>query len=360
MIDKPSVHRCMQRLGLRSREEFIQFSQENVEEFSAAMLDEARVHWLRPYGKVLDTSDGVEWARWSTGGKLNIADNCLDRYRDSSTSRFFRRAKTGRRARSRLPSLHRDQSAGQRVARNGTSRGRPGWHVHADGPEIVTICTACFKLGLIVVPIFADSARARLPTRRKIQARDCVFTSIISSGAGRQSRSEPRWSNRRESSVHRENRFSRSIGRTYCVGKPAECETLALDSEARALILYTSNHRQSPRHRPHARRRVGEMSKEIYLAFDHKLEDRFFWLSDIGWMMGPWTIIGNHHFGGPSLVLTASRYPDPGRLWRIIERHGITTFGISPTAIRLLMRDDSAQRHAMPSLRLLGNRRSPG
>ena len=56
-------------------------------------------------------------------------------------------------------------------------------------------------------------------------------------------------------------------------------------------------------------------------------------------MMGPWTIIGNHNFGGTIFLYDgAPDYPAPDRLWQMIERHGITTFGISPTAIRLLMR----------------------
>ncbi len=95
------------------------------------------------------------------------------------------------------------------------------------------------------------------------------------------------------------------------------------------------------------------------MAFDHKPEDRFWWLSDIGWMMGPWTIIGNHNFGGTIFLYDgAPDYPGPDRLWQMIERHGITTFGISPTAIRLLMRA-GPPKQPMPSLRLLGSTGEP-
>src|SRR5260370_539128 len=77
-------------------------------------------------------------------------------------------------------------------------------------------------------------------------------------------------------------------------------------------------------------------------------------------MMGPWSIIGHHHFDGTTLLYDgAPEYPDAGRLWQVIERHGVTTFGISPTAIRLLMRSDAAMSHAMPSLRLLGSTGEP-
>ena len=103
------------------------------------------------------------------------------------------------------------------------------------------------------------------------------------------------------------------------------------------------------------------MTKEIYLAFDHKAEDRFFWLSDIGWMMGPWTIIGNHNFGGTIFLYDgAPDFPTPDRMWQMIERHRITTFGISPTAIRLLMRTSSPRPVCRcDSLRLLGSTGEP-
>ena len=101
------------------------------------------------------------------------------------------------------------------------------------------------------------------------------------------------------------------------------------------------------------------MGKEIWLAFDHRDGDRFFWLSDIGWMMGPWTILGNHLFGGTIFMYDgAPDFPTPARLWEMIERHSITTFGVSPTAIRALSKS-ADELPAMPSLRLLGSTGEP-
>src|SRR5579864_2423533 len=82
-IERTNVYRFMQRLGIRDRQEFIRWSQGHLEEFWREMAAEAGIRWFQPYSQLLDTSHGVEWSRWFIGGKLNIADNCLDRHKDS-------------------------------------------------------------------------------------------------------------------------------------------------------------------------------------------------------------------------------------------------------------------------------------
>jgi acetyl-CoA synthetase len=146
-------------------------------------------------------------------------------------------------------------------------------------------------------------------------------------------------------------------------GQPSERDSLALDSEDRALILYTSGTTGKPKGAVHTHAgALVQTAKEIYLGFDHQPDDLFFWVSDIGWMMGPWTIMGNHHFGG-SIFLYDGAFDSPraDRLWVMIERHRITTMGISPTAIRLLMRKNNnlVRGHDLGSLRLLGSTGEP-
>lgn len=361
-IERTNVFRFMQRLGIPDRQEFIRWSQEHLEEFWREMTAEASIRWFQPYSQVLDASQGVEWSRWFTGGKLNIADNCLDRHKDSKQIAILWEGEDRPPREIAFSELYSEVN---RLANALSSMGlREGDRVALCMPmvpEIVAILYACFKLGLIVVPIFAGFGAGAIATRLENSGARVVFTADQLHRRGKPIPLRAKVEQAAERAPSVEKILMLENWDQLLRGQSAECETLPLDSEARSLILYTSGTTGKPKGTVHTHAgALAQMSKEIYLAFDHQPADRFFWLSDIGWMMGPWTIIGNHHFGGTILLYDgAPDYPDPGRLWQIIERHGITTFGISPTAIRLLMRSDPAKSHAMPSLRLLGSTGEP-
>ena len=58
-------------------------------------------------------------------------------------------------------------------------------------------------------------------------------------------------------------------------------------------------------------------------------------MTDLGWIMGPWELVGGLAAGGTSSSLEGvPDYPRPDRLWSMVERHGVTILGVSPTLIR--------------------------
>src|SRR5205085_1118924 len=63
-IESTNVWRFMRRLGFSDREAFLLFSREQPERFWDEVMREMRVEWFQPYGQVVDTSRGVEWAQW--------------------------------------------------------------------------------------------------------------------------------------------------------------------------------------------------------------------------------------------------------------------------------------------------------
>ncbi len=351
-IESTNVWRFMQRLGFQDREAFLRFSRENPERFWDEMMREMRVEWFEPYRQVLDASRGPEWTQWFTGGRLNIAQNCLDRWAETDRVACCWESENG--ATGAVPFREvRDQA--NRVT-NGL---RPLGLVAGDRvalclpmvPEILAILYGCFKAGLTVVPIFAGFGAGAIAARLEDSGARVLFTSDFLERRGKRiplaARMPPFGGHTIE--------LRTPSWDDFLDVQPPESPTLSLDSEARAFLLYTSGTTGKPKGTVHTHAGcLAQVGKEIWLGFDHRDDDRFFWLSDIGWMMGPWTILGNHLFGGTIFLYAGA----PARLWEIIERHRITTFGVSPTAIRVLSKS-AGELPPMESLRLLGSTGEP-
>ena len=206
-------------------------------------------------------------------------------------------------------------------------------------PEILSILYGCFKAGMTVVPIFAGFGTGAIATRLEDSGARVLFTADYLERRGKRLPLLEKMPAGVEHTVVLRYRGSDAAGgiawHDFLGGDQPARPT---EPAERAFILYTSGTTGKPKGVVHTHAGcLAQMGKEIWLGFDHQPDDRFFWLSDIGWMMGPWTILGNHLFGGTIFLYDgAPDYPGPMRLWEMIERHRITTFGISPTAIRML------------------------
>ncbi len=350
-IERTNVWRFMRRLGFHDREAFLRFSVEHAERFWDELMREMDVSWFEPYRQVMDASRGPEWAQWFTGGRLNIAHNCLDRWAGSGRVACIWEGEDGATRSITFEELRDDAN---RVANGLVGLGlRPGDRVALCMPmvpEILPILYGCFKAGMTVVPIFAGFGAGAIGARIEDSGARVVFTT--------------EYMIRRGKKIPLAEKMPPTVERVTAEklmsGQPASFSTVSLDSEHLALMLYTSGTTGKPKGVVHTHAGcLAQMGKEIWLAFDHQRDDLFFWLSDIGWMMGPWTILGNHLFGGTIFLYDgAPDYPTSTRLWQMIGQHGITTLGVSPTAIRMLIQGTD-ELPAMPSLRILGSTGEP-
>ncbi|HLK66263.1 MAG TPA: AMP-binding protein [Bryobacteraceae bacterium] len=355
-IEQTNVWHFMARLGFSELEPFLRFSREEPERFWDELMREMRVEWFEPYRQVLDTSRGPEWAEWFLHGRLNIAHNCLDRWAgDPSRVACIWEAENGQTRTVTFAELRAEANCVANGLRTlGLDKGDRVALCLPMVPEILSILYGCFKAGLIVVPIFAGFGTGAIATRIADSGARVLFTADHLERRGKRlplaGKMPPV-----------EHTIVMPAGwKEFLDRQPADAPTASLASEDRAFILYTSGTTGKPKGAVHTHAGcLAQMGKEIWLGFDHRPDDRFFWLSDIGWMMGPWTILGNHLFGGTILLYDgAPDYPSPMRLWEVIERHGVTTFGISPTAIRILAKS-AGELPGMPSLRLLGSTGEP-
>lgn len=380
LIRSSNIGRFMQRHGLKTYEELITRSTAEIEWFWNAALKDLGISWYRPYEKVLDSSAGIPWTRWFIGGKTNIVYNCLDRHLPSFSQKtaIIWEGEDGSVRRMSYGELHREVCRMANALKGlGLSRGDTVGLYMPICPEIVAAFYAALKLGLIVIPIFSGFASAPLASRLANAEAKLLITADASLRRGKIYPIKPEadaaaahlpglrhlivvkhlgteipWNPDRDLWYHE-----------LMTGQSERCETEHLDSEDYAMILYTSGTTGRPKGSVHTHGGcLAQVGKELGYHFDLKPDDRFFWLTDIGWMMGPWMIIGVHLFGGTILIIEgAPNHPKPDRLWEIIEHHRVTIFGISPTAVRMLMRagDDWVKRHDLSSLRILGSTGEP-
>jgi acetyl-CoA synthetase len=129
------------------------------------------------------------------------------------------------------------------------------------------------------------------------------------------------------------------------------------------MLIYTSGTTGRPKGTVHYHAGFPlKAALDMALLFDLREEDRLFWFTDLGWMMGPWAILGGLILGGTVFLYDgAPDYPGPERLWRMVEAHRLTHLGLSPTLVRALIPFGEApiKAHDLSSLRVLGSTGEP-
>src|SRR5918996_537364 len=79
-LERANLTRFMRTHAIGSYEELIRRSQDDIEWFWDAVIQDLGIEFFKPYEAVLDTSDGIPWATWFVGGTINLAHNCVDRW----------------------------------------------------------------------------------------------------------------------------------------------------------------------------------------------------------------------------------------------------------------------------------------
>src|SRR6056297_4012525 len=395
-VESTNVYQFMQEHDIEDYDELIErtttevegVEESGVEWFWDELVEYLDVEFYEEYDSVRDNAEGPQFSEWYEGGKLNIAHNVVDRHAapDSETRNKVATIWEGEDGEVREITYHELARQSNKVANALEARGveagdSVGLYMPMV-PEVVSILYGAFKVGAIVVPIFSGFGVDATATRIEDPECKVLFTAdgfyrrgdevllkdaadeaidqaghvehtIVYERLGHITSDEKslKWRSRDES-------WDEAVET-----QSDEYDTASMDSNDESMLLYSSGTTGKPKGIVHTHAgALMQAAKEIYFGFDHKPSDRFFWVSDIGWMMGPWTLIGNHAFGGTVFMYEgAPDYPEPDRFWDLIDRHGVTQFGISPTAIRALRKhgDDWLEGHDLSSLRVLGSTGEP-
>jgi acetyl-CoA synthetase len=136
-----------------------------------------------------------------------------------------------------------------------------------------------------------------------------------------------------------------------------------VDPETPYMVIYTSGTTGEPKGTVHVHGGFPvKAAQDLAHTFDLRTGDALGWITDLGWMMGPWAISGALLLGARLVLFEgAPDYPDAGRVWRLVERHRLTHLGVSPTLIRAVLAhgDDPVRAADRSSLRVLGSTGEP-
>ncbi|WP_254810031.1 AMP-binding protein [Natronosalvus amylolyticus] len=403
-VESTNVWAFMQAYGIENYDDLIERTttdrgdgESGVEWFWDELVDYLDLEFYEPYDEVRDDSDGPQFTDWYPGGELNIAHNTVDRHAalETETRNKVATIWEGEDGEVREITYHELHRQANKVANALEERGietgdTVGLYMPMV-PEVVSILYGCFKVGAIAVPIFSGFGVDAVATR--IEDAEC---SVLVTGDGFYRRGSPIYLKRSaDEAIEQAGHVGHTIvfdrlgsseaqpdssdsGTTHDIpwnddrdewwheaveAQDDAYESKSLPSSQESMLLYSSGTTGMPKGIIHTHAGgLVQPAKELHFGFDLKPADRFFWVSDIGWMMGPWTLIGAHTFGGTVFMYEgAPDYPEPDRFWEMIDRHGLTQFGISPTAIRALRKhgEEWLEGHDLSSLRLLGSTGEP-
>ena len=380
-IDHSRLKRFMDRHKIRDYAQLLLRSTQVPDWFWDAVVKDLELEFYTPYKQVLDLSRGVPWARWFTGGSFNYVHNALDKHAHSHRRNKLALVWEGEDGQIRKFSyweLWRDTNRlANALKAMGIGKGDRVGIFMPMVPETVMASLACSKIGAVFIPIFSGYAAPAAASRLAGCEAKLLITAdgFYRRGTVVPMKEEADEAARLAPTVERILVFRR-VGREVpwtegrdvwwheaVEGQPADCETEHTDPEDTYMILYTSGTTGKPKGAVHVHCGFPiKSAQDMAHCFDLQDEDVLFWFTDLGWMMGPWAIEGTLMLGSTLFIYDgAPDYPRPDRIWEMVERHGITTLGLSPTVIRGLMRhsDEWVKKHDMGSLRVLGSTGEP-
>ncbi|PSP23971.1 MAG: acetate--CoA ligase [Cyanobacteria bacterium SW_8_48_13] len=368
-----------QQAHIKSQQEYQQLydqAKADPEKFWAE-LAEKELHWFQKWEKVLDWQP--PFAKWFVEGKTNIAYNCLDRHLNSwrrNKAALIWEGEPGDSRTFTYAQLHREVcQMGNALKQLGVKKGdRVGIYMPMI-PEAAIAMLACARIGAPHTVVFGGFSAEALKDRlvdaeaklvitadggwRKdaiVPLKEKVDSALENNGA-------PSVENvlvvqRTQQDLHMESGRDRWWHEMQAEVS-ADCPAEPMDSEDLLFILYTSGTTGKPKGVVHT-----TAGYNLYThmttkwIFDIKDTDVYWCTADVGWITGHSYIVYGPLSNGATTVMYegAPRPSNPGCIWDIIEKYGVTVFYTAPTSIRAFIKagENLPQSRDLSSLRLLG------
>ena len=339
-----------------------------------------RIDWITPFTRVKETSFNEDdfGIRWFGDGTLNLSANCLDRHlaeRGSATAIIWEPDDPAERG---ITISYRELHGmvcrfANALKGQGVRRGDRVTIYLPMVPEAAVAMLACARIGAIHSVVFGGFSPEALAGRIV----DCDSSIVVTADEGlRGGKTVPLKSNvdaalNHCTSVQRVivmRRTGADVSMTEGrdlwwedaeAGMTSDCPPEEMGAEDPLFILYTSGSTGKPKGVLHT---TGGYAVWTSLTHQHVFDYRpgqIYWCAaDIGWVTGHSYIVYGPLANGATSVMFEGvpNWPDPSRIWQVVDKHQVEILYTAPTALRALMRegDDYVRKTSRASLQLLG------
>jgi acetyl-CoA synthetase len=355
VLERANVVRLMRRHGIDDYWELVRRAQDDPEWFWPAAIEDLGLEFSQPLRQVVDVSGGPEWATWFVGAKLNLAWNCVHRFssgeRAGALAGIFLGEDGSRQALTFAEMSDEVTRLAEGLRDLGVGPGDAVGIFLPMSPQVAIASHACAHLGAIQVPIFSGFAPPAVAARLVDSEAKVVITADGSLRRGKRVSMKQIVDDAARETEHLEHVVVwRRLGEgapmgsrdvfwdELTEGQPATLPPLEVDSEHPYLLTYTSGTTGRPKGVVHVQGGfLVSIAREAAYQADLHPEDVLHFSTDMGWIMGPWTVVGGGAMG--CTIVYAEGAPDwpPDRLWRLVESERVSVLGLSPTLVRALI-----------------------
>ncbi len=372
LIAQSNLQRFIKKHQLGSFDGLMRKSITDIAWFWDTVLRDLDIQFSKPYSQIVDLSEGKPWPKWCGGGEMNIVHNMLDKYAGteidnrlaikseiedgtirSLTYKELRLEVNKMAAALRSLGLGKDDAIGVFMPMV---------------PEIVVAMLAIIKIGGIFLPLFSGFGAAAIVSRLKDADAKALLTAEGTYRRGKFCAMKPI----ADEAVAQIPTLKHTIvlqqnGQwNVDLRNAGDSATERTSAEDPMMIIYTSGTTGKPKGAVHTHCGFPiKSAQDMWMGLDLHPDETLFWMTDMGWMMGPWEVFGTLILGATMMLFDgAPDFPGPDRTWQLVDRHKVTALGVSPTLIRALRSrgrgsDELVHRHDLSSLRKFASTGEP-
>jgi acetyl-CoA synthetase len=356
-IQRAHLTAFMRQHGIADFAELMKRSTEDAAWFTDAALKYLDIEFYEPYSQVVDLSGGIQLPKWCVGGAMNIVHNCVDKWQLSESREQRAVVWEGEEGTTRTltyKELYEQVNQAANALRSlGLGKGDAVGLFMPMTPEIVVALLAVAKIGGIILPLFSGYGAGAIVSRMADADAQALFAA---DGAFRRGKPVEMKSVADEAAAQiptlkhmivlkrTGQEVQMKAGRDHwwhelVAAQPKEAATERTSAEDPLMVIYTSGTTGRPKGALHTHCGFPvKAAQDMAFGTDVHAGDVIYWMTDMGWMMGPWLVFGALLLGATMFLYDgAPDFPAPDRLWSLVERHKVAQLGVSPTLIRSLI-----------------------